>query len=397
MGRLSTCLAVRVVLIVFIVIIPALGIIVYDQTNDRQRAREDAVENASRLAHLAASEEATSLSGVARLIATLSLFPGLRGNDPAACQTFLRRIVLDRPAYINMFVVRADGAQFCAATNLPAAHSAKEATWFTRVMQTRAMAMSDYQISLMNGRPTVVLAHPLFDDAGRIERIVAAVVGLEELNAVFKNVSLPRGATLTLTDRHGIVLARTPDAAAWIGRRHAQFPTSRPADADTGHAMHESTGTDGVRRLYTMLPVDTGLDTGLFVTLDVESSAIFAQADRLLLSHLWLLGVVALGTLAVALIGGRLLVLQPVEALRRQAEDRMRVALEVSRVGVWEHNGEDDKVFWSDTLAALHGLQPNGFGGTLADFLACVHPGEQAATQAAIADAVRAQQPTLTV
>ena len=232
MGRFSTRLTARVVLIVFMVIVPALGVIVYDQMSERRRAREDAVENASRLAHLAVTEQSRIFGGVQRLLTTLAMFPGLREKNAAACRALLPGVLRDHPNYINIFIVQPDGSQFCAATNLPMPHSAKQSAWFARVMQTRAMAMGDYQISLMNGRPAVVLAQPLFDESGHIERIVAAVVSLDGLNGTFSQVKLPAGATLTLTDRQGTILARTPDAANWIGRRHTQFPAGRQTGGD---------------------------------------------------------------------------------------------------------------------------------------------------------------------
>src|SRR5712671_5741169 len=240
MRGFSARLAARVVLIVLVVIVPALAIIVYDETNERRHAREDALDNVSRLAHLAATEEAGSLSGVQRLLATLSSLPVLRDDDPAACQTFLRSIVHDRPAYINMIVARARGGLVCAAANATA-RAAGPPAWFTRILETRAPVIGDYQRSLTNGEPAVIVAHPILDDMGHVDRVVAAVIRLEELNAVFKTITLPRGATLTLTDRRGTILSRAPDGAAWIGRTHTQFPSDgRPAGKDTAHPVHES-------------------------------------------------------------------------------------------------------------------------------------------------------------
>src|SRR5882757_810909 len=103
--RLSTRLATRVLMIVIMVIVPSIGIIVYDQMNDRQRAREDAVENASRLAHLAASDQSRLFGGVQRLLATLVMFPGLRDADATACRALLPNVLRDHPNYINIFVV----------------------------------------------------------------------------------------------------------------------------------------------------------------------------------------------------------------------------------------------------------------------------------------------------
>src|SRR5207253_4592613 len=109
-----------------------------------------------------------------------------------------------------------------------------------------------------------------------------------------------------------------------------------------------------------------------------------------------LLVLLTAGALGVVLIAGNMLLLQPVKAREREAEERMRFALEVSRVGVWEHHGGDDRVFWSETLAALHGIELSQFGGNLAGFLACVRSDECEPIQQAIAHAIGTRQPTLT-
>ena len=187
MRRFSARLAARFVLIVLIVIVPTVGIIVYDQTTERRRAHAEAVESASRLARLAASEQLRIFNGVQRLLGTLRWFPGLREGDVAACHALLPSVLRDHPNYINIFVVNADGSPFCAASDLPGAdrHSAAESTWFRRALETRGAVIGDYQLSLLNGRPAVVLAQPITDAAGRITRVAAAVISLAEINATF--------------------------------------------------------------------------------------------------------------------------------------------------------------------------------------------------------------------
>src|SRR5436190_16401747 len=117
MRAFSTRLVARVVVMVFIVIVPALGIVIYDQTSERRRAHEEAVDNASRLARLAASEQSRIFSGVQRLLATLVMFPGLRDGDTTACRELLPNVLHDHPDYINIFVVNGDGSPFCAASD----------------------------------------------------------------------------------------------------------------------------------------------------------------------------------------------------------------------------------------------------------------------------------------
>ena len=399
MRRLSAGLLGRVALIVLTVVVPSAAIIAYDQRTERHRAHDEAIENTARLARLAVSEQSRIFSGVQRLLETIALFPGIRDGQAAGCAELLPKVLREHPNYINIFVVKADGSPFCTASELPGWETNRRSTasaWFTRAVQARKTIIGDYQLSLKNGQPSVVLAKPVIDDDGRVQRVVAAVIGLDEMNRTFQNVKLPHGATLTLTDRHGIVLARTPDPGSWIGRTHAQFVETGPSAGATAD-MHESVGSDGVRRVYTILPVDNEIARDLFVTLDIESAAVFADADRMLAGHLWLLGLLTLGALGVALLGGNFLVLQPLRARERAAEERMRFALEVSKIGVWEHHGTDGKVFWTDTLAAMHGISLRDFGGDVGGFLACVHPDEREDIQRAIGAAIAARQPTLTV
>jgi two-component system cell cycle sensor histidine kinase/response regulator CckA len=454
MIRFSLRLTARLTLIAALATVPALAIIVHDQANERRAARERAVEDALRLAHLAADQQALIVDSVKQQLTTLALFRDLREGDRPGCQRLLQTMLREHPSYMNLWVVNADGSPFCAATvprltpGAPA-YSASGLSWFTRAMHSHATAIGDYQLSLVNGRPTLVLAQPIAGASGAIERVVAASIGLDQLNATFSKAKLPAGATLTLTDSRGTILARMPDAASWIGRRHTQFPTTQTAGSRPDRKMFESAGTDGVRRLYAVLPVSAGLDTGLFVTLDIESSAVLAEANQLLRQHLLLLGVLMLGAFCVTAVGGRLFLHRPVDAMRavtrriaggdfnaraqlatsvpglgdlgeainamagalevRQgerdqaehalsaAEERMRFALEVSHVGVWEHNGVNDRVFWSDTVARHHGISPGTFGGRVEDFLERVHPDERASLGAAIANAITTRQHELRI
>jgi hypothetical protein len=92
---LPTRLAARLIVIVLIVVVPAMGVIFLDQTAERRRAHDEAVENVSRLAHLAASEQSEIFLGVQRLLSTLAMFPGVRDGDAVACQALLPNILRD--------------------------------------------------------------------------------------------------------------------------------------------------------------------------------------------------------------------------------------------------------------------------------------------------------------
>src|SRR3954470_13372912 len=101
MRRLSSRLAARVALIVLIVVVPSAAIITYDQAVERRRAHDEAVDNTSRLARIAASEQSRIFSGVQRLLETLALFPALADDDASACRSLLPGVLREHPNYIN--------------------------------------------------------------------------------------------------------------------------------------------------------------------------------------------------------------------------------------------------------------------------------------------------------
>ena len=53
---------------------------------------------------------------------------------------------------------------------------------------------------------------------------------------------------------------------------------------------------------------------------------------------------------------------------------RLLRALHAGRIGVWEWDFATDHITWSDTHEATWGFAPGAFPGTLAAFLAAIHP-----------------------
>ncbi|MCC6443242.1 MAG: PAS domain S-box protein [Armatimonadetes bacterium] len=71
------------------------------------------------------------------------------------------------------------------------------------------------------------------------------------------------------------------------------------------------------------------------------------------------------------------------EALR-QSEERLRLALEVGRMGTWEWNMAAGEVKWSPSLEAIHGLAPGTFDGTFEAYQSDIYPEDRDAVFASI-------------
>jgi two-component system CheB/CheR fusion protein len=61
------------------------------------------------------------------------------------------------------------------------------------------------------------------------------------------------------------------------------------------------------------------------------------------------------------------------EAVTR-SEDRLKLALDAGKIGVWDWNVVQNWIEWSDLVYDIHGIERGKFGGAVEDLSALVHP-----------------------
>ena len=315
-------LRLQLLLVAIVAVAPVMAAVGVNQRQAREQARLRTLADSLRLVRLAATQQASILNGARLLLLTLNEFAPLRAADPRECLEVLPRVLRDHSGYLALTVANADGTIFCSSgpAERLAGADATGRVWFTRVMRSRAMAIGDYQVSAVTGQPAIVVAHPLLDAAGGVSRIVVAMIDLTRSSSVMSGADLPPGATLTLFDRSGTILARFPDGDSWLGHR---IPDEGPLQRlRTGAAedMSDGLGVDGIRRLYVTVPVRGAIDTGLYAGIGIDYDAAFSESDRNYRSYLWLLAIVSLTGLGAAVIAGHLFVLKPMRALKAVTE-----------------------------------------------------------------------------
>ena len=77
-----------------------------------------------------------------------------------------------------------------------------------------------------------------------------------------------------------------------------------------------------------------------------------------------------------------------VEVALRESEQRLRLATQTGKLGVWDWDVVTNRISWSDSLYAIHGVRPDQFDGTVEGFAALIHPEDQGLVSAAIQHAL---------
>jgi len=62
------------------------------------------------------------------------------------------------------------------------------------------------------------------------------------------------------------------------------------------------------------------------------------------------------------------------EKMLRASEERFRIATRAGKVGVWDWDIVHNRISWSESLYAIHGVKPEAFNATLESYAALIHP-----------------------
>jgi PAS domain S-box-containing protein len=73
----------------------------------------------------------------------------------------------------------------------------------------------------------------------------------------------------------------------------------------------------------------------------------------------------------------------------RLSEERLRLATETGKVGIWDWDIPANRVTWTGALYAIHGIRPGEFGGRSEDLVALTYPEDREAVQRDIRAALR--------
>ena len=310
-------LRVRLVILVLIAVVPALGLMLYNAAEQERLDAANVQKDLSRLATLYAREERQLLEGSRQVLITLAAFLVFHPDDPRACSAFLANLIKDFRRYANFGAVKANGEVFCSAVPLAEPISAGDRQWFQRVMQTGQFTVSGFQVGRITGKPVLLMAYPWTAPGKSTIGAVFAAIDLEWLNrfAFPWDEQLPPGATLARTDDQGVVLSQQPGSDVWIGRP-VPVPDLLAAVLARKRGLLEAFNPEGTRSLYAYEPILSGLSgREVYLILGVPKRAAFAPSHRALTRNLLWLGVATMVALVAAWLGGNVFLLRQVRTL----------------------------------------------------------------------------------
>jgi signal transduction histidine kinase len=310
-------LRARLLLLVLLAVIPALGLTLYTNLEERKLRKAQVQEHALRLSRIVSADHERLIENARKLLASLArLTPVLDRNRAAACNALFADLLTRHSSYANLGVIGADGIVFCSGLPMTDQVYVGDRAYFRRARETRDFAIGDYQIGRISGKATLNFGHPVLVNGGHVGVVLFAALDVTWLNELAGRVGLPAGSMLTVIDQHSTILARYPDHAKWVGKPMPESLVLKAIAAQQGNGTTEALSEDGIPRLFSFAPFGgTAPSANAYVSIGIPTAVAFTDANRILVRNLAALGLVAGLALGAAWVGGNLFIVRQIQVL----------------------------------------------------------------------------------
>jgi two-component sensor histidine kinase len=303
-------LLARLLLLIIIAVLPALGILLYNRHDLRAAREAETHAEALRHAHAVADELQRVVDGARDLLLTIAHAPPVRDGNWSDCNSYLDELGNVYPSYSRLTVADLSGRTVCTSEPVPPDHSMAARRYFQEALASGEFTVGTFAVGRRSGDAILPFAAPFRDRSGRIAGVVIDGLRLEWLAIQVGRKLLPPDGTLMVADRDGTILTRRPDPERWIGQKMNVGPLYRAGEAGTT----ETFGLDGVRRIYGYVPPRTS-QTGLHVVVGIGTARvlepIFMASDR----GVVLVGLAGLLALITGWFGGSRFIRRPIRRL----------------------------------------------------------------------------------
>ena len=322
----------RLIVLVLIAALPGFLVTLFIANKQRQTAfREVDIQNRS-LLNLVAASQSQTVANIKTLMTTLAAANEIRTGNVEGCQRLLDTVLQSSIGYRGFAVGDADGKVWCRTENLrqvaassgsgdPSHNPALQI--YPRVSSKKEFVVGDFVIGNISGRRNLSFGYPVLDASKNLIAIINVGLDVDWMNHSIDALKLPSGYVVAILDRDGTFVVRWPFSENYVGKTEDDKPIiqqimkeGRDGEAHTA----EMNGVDDTRRLYAFMSVPGVPDNDLFVVVGISPELAYAEINDTLRQNLVTLGVFTTLALAGAWLLGGIMMLRPISALSRAAQ-----------------------------------------------------------------------------
>ena len=402
--------------------VPLAALLAYGTYRDAADAHSQALNAQRPLSAIIAADVGRKIEHTRETLRRIASLPRIRALQASQCSAVLAELHALTPGFSNLVFTDRQGQLSCTAVPVSSnpVSRADDTGWFQALTRTHDFHIGQPHRSPATGHWIAVLSMPVLDPQGQMAGAVHLPMELQALDLGLWTKNLPEDSRYGIFDAQGVLLWRNQDPEGAIGTQPDWNVAQRIQARKNG--VFESPGLEGTHRFYATTEIP---QTGWVAYFGLPSAEITAQLHRRTTTNTaaGALIVLALSLLAIALarrieqpvrslaaaarafsrgdrqayaepqgpteladlardfntmVADRLHVEAELQAQRQQlqeAKDRLDLAMQIARMGLWNWDLRTGMVRGDDTLAQIFGDLPADAGPVpIAEWRSRTHP-----------------------
>ena len=345
-------LRTRILGLLLIAVLPAIGIQGYNEYALRQARERDIRQQVIQTTKQFGEEMGELREGARQLLLTVGQLPAVRQKDAAACSAFLANLQAQYANYAVLGAADLNGNVFCSSTPGRQYPAVAGAAFFKLAVAQDGLAVGNYWVDPVTGQKEIHFATRFADADGHPGGVVFAGLDLKWLIEHLKGRGLSPSASILIADRLGNIIARLPNPEALVGKNMRK---THEAIMDGDKAGSEEVrGVDGVERIFGYVPAQLP-PYDFFLSAGQAKAEAIAPIDRATKRGIALIILGVALAAYLAWYGGRIFIERPVDGL-------------LEAIRQWRNGDYSHRVRMHDTGSEIDAL--GGAFNAMADALA---------------------------
>ncbi len=284
----SMSVKAQILVLAFIVAMPAIGIIVYSGIQMREEAMQAARVETLRLADNIAAEQQNFIAAAQQLIIVLAQLPEVQRQDRAWVEPFLGDILKLNSQYSNILVSDVAGSIWAAAIPTRPTFNVSDRRYFINAVKSGKLSSGEYIISRATAKPTFNLAYAFKSKRGAVSGVIIAGFVLDEFKHVLERAKLPAGASFVVLDHKGTVLYRPFEQEKYIGRNYDPELFRQMQEGPDVETYDDISSISGDNRIvtYRKLRLPGEREPYMYIRAGLPVASALAEANKILIRNL---------------------------------------------------------------------------------------------------------------
>jgi two-component sensor histidine kinase len=312
----------RLSVLVAAAVAPSLVLVGYNSYTWKDFLETDAGNEALATARLVSAELTQLLEGTRRIMTTIMKHPGVPDNEEE-CTAYFKSVVADLNIYRGAGFIDRDAKFHCSTIPIPPTLDVRDRVYFKEPLDTGKLTVGILTTGRASGEPSLHVSMPYRSADGRTNGVVVLILDPEKVAQEFEARPWPSQHRVTVFDREGSVVLRTPRQQGTAPNPHDREIFERARTAPSGSFMVEHEPRH--EEIVGFTPLNEAPE-GLVVAVSVDRDVALARLQ----SISWRAFIVGLVAIVLAMIAtwiaAHLLIRRPVMAMvdtahRREAGD----------------------------------------------------------------------------